>query len=89
MAPEYATAERVGEKADVFSFGVVMLEILSGQKPFGEVDLVDWVSFFSLPPFRMLRLTIAMLKERDGEVMNENHMHVIVRTCKHTDIYAV
>ncbi|KAL5769275.1 hypothetical protein ACOSQ2_016058 [Xanthoceras sorbifolium] len=32
MAPEYATANVVTEKADVYSFGIVLLEIVSGKK---------------------------------------------------------
>ncbi|KAL5771683.1 hypothetical protein ACOSP7_015837 [Xanthoceras sorbifolium] len=32
MAPEYATAKVVTEKADVYSFGIVLLEIVSGKK---------------------------------------------------------
>ncbi|KAK1559089.1 hypothetical protein Q3G72_010615 [Acer saccharum] len=32
MAPEYATANVITEKADVYSFGIVLLEIVSGKK---------------------------------------------------------
>lgn len=32
MAPEYAMGGRFSEKSDVFSFGVLMLEIISGRK---------------------------------------------------------
>ena len=32
MAPEYAMFGQFSVKSDVFSFGVLMLEILSGQK---------------------------------------------------------
>ena len=32
MAPEYAMTGHFSEKSDVFSFGVIILEIVSGQK---------------------------------------------------------
>jgi hypothetical protein len=32
MAPEYALRGQLTEKADVFSFGVLVLEIISGRK---------------------------------------------------------
>ena len=45
---EYAYTLHVTEKSDIYSFGVVMLELVTGMKPMapeiGEVDLVTWVS---------------------------------------------
>lgn len=32
MSPEYATYGLFSEKSDVFSFGVILLEIISGEK---------------------------------------------------------
>lgn len=47
IAPEYAYTLRVNEKSDTFSFGVVILELVTGKRPvdpeFGEKDLVKWV----------------------------------------------
>ncbi len=45
---EYAYTLNVGEKSDIYSFGVVLLELVTGKRPvestFGEgVDLVKWV----------------------------------------------
>ncbi|CAI5518403.1 unnamed protein product, partial [Closterium sp. Naga37s-1] len=41
VAPEYVGSERVGVAADVFSFGVVLLELLSGQSPHNTEDLLE------------------------------------------------
>ncbi|KAL2926887.1 Proline-rich receptor-like protein kinase PERK8, partial [Bienertia sinuspersici] len=48
MAPEYASSGKLTEKSDVFSFGVVLLEIITGRKPvdesrpLGDESLVEW-----------------------------------------------
>lgn len=49
LAPEYASSGMLTEKSDVFSYGVVLLELVSGRKPVdptqscGEESLVEWV----------------------------------------------
>ncbi|KAL5566844.1 hypothetical protein UlMin_030008 [Ulmus minor] len=48
IAPEYGYTMKVDEKTDIYSYGVVLLELLTGKTPldpaFGEcVDIVEWV----------------------------------------------
>jgi len=49
LAPEYFMYGKVNDKIDVYAFGVVLLELLSGRKPIssgcpkGQESLVMWV----------------------------------------------
>jgi serine/threonine protein kinase len=48
IAPEYAYTMRVTEKSNVYSYGVILLELLTGRKPVNPscsdaTDLVAWV----------------------------------------------
>jgi serine/threonine protein kinase len=53
LAPEYASSGKLTERSDVFSFGVVLLELITGRKPvdaskpLGDESLVEWVSYIS------------------------------------------
>ncbi|XP_022925579.1 receptor-like protein kinase HSL1 isoform X1 [Cucurbita moschata] len=47
IAPEYAYSSKVNEKGDIFSYGMVILELITGRRPtdpeFEENGLVKWV----------------------------------------------
>ncbi|CAM8931575.1 unnamed protein product [Rhodiola kirilowii] len=48
IAPEYGYTLKVDEKSDIYSYGVVLLELVTGKRPleseFGEsVDIVEWL----------------------------------------------
>ncbi len=53
LSPEYATCGHLTQKLDVYSFGVLLLEIVSGRKvmdynrPPEEINLCNWVSFLT------------------------------------------
>ncbi|KAK6938666.1 Serine-threonine/tyrosine-protein kinase, catalytic domain [Dillenia turbinata] len=49
VAPEYASTGMLNERSDVYSFGILIMEIISGRSPVdysrppAEVNLVDWL----------------------------------------------
>lgn len=55
MSPEYAMSGHFSVKSDVFSFGVLVLEIVSGKKNWGfyhpehDLNLIGYVSVQELP----------------------------------------
>jgi serine/threonine protein kinase len=73
LAPEYFMHGKVNDKIDVFAFGVVLLELVSGRKPLGtdcpkgQESLVMWVGvmayawLFEILLVQNLKLTRAMI----------------------------
>jgi len=61
-APEYVATGRLSVKADVYSYGVVLLELLTGRraldksKPASEQNLVDWARPFLRDKRRLYRV---------------------------------
>jgi serine/threonine protein kinase len=54
LAPEYATLGQLSDKVDVYSFGILLLEIISGRKnidftlSIDKIFLLEWVSAKSI-----------------------------------------
>ncbi|XP_061371370.1 leucine-rich repeat receptor-like protein kinase PXL1 [Gastrolobium bilobum] len=71
IAPEYGYTLKVDEKIDIYSYGVVLLELLTGKMPldpaFGEsVNIVEWI--------RKKRTNKALLEALDSTIAGQ---------CKH------
>ncbi|KAG6538729.1 probable serine/threonine-protein kinase At1g01540 [Zingiber officinale] len=49
VAPEYASTGMLNERSDIYSFGILIMEIVTGRSPVdytrppGEVNLIDWL----------------------------------------------
>ncbi|XP_004308854.1 PREDICTED: protein kinase APK1B, chloroplastic-like [Fragaria vesca subsp. vesca] len=67
-APEYIATGRLTTKCDVYGFGVVMLELLSGKlvfdknRPPGEQNLVEWAKPYLVRKHRVLQIFDARIK---------------------------
>lgn len=66
LAPEYASSGKLTEKSDVFSYGVMLLELITGQRPVDpsgamEDSLVDWVCIYSILLLILIQIKITSL----------------------------
>ncbi|KAL6210775.1 hypothetical protein ACLB2K_016007 [Fragaria x ananassa] len=72
IAPEYGYTLKVDEKIDIYSYGVVLLELLTGKRPldpeFGEsIDIVEWIR-------RKIRDNKCLEEVLDPSVGNSKHV---------------
>lgn len=72
MAPEYAMGGRFSEKSDVFSFGVLVLEIVTGRRNSSfynddtALSLLEYVSNLPLECFTCMDITNESILHRHG-----------------------
>jgi serine/threonine protein kinase len=57
LAPEYAETGQITDKADVYAFGVCLLELITGRKAIdytrsrNQISLIEWVSIMNASRF--------------------------------------
>jgi brassinosteroid insensitive 1-associated receptor kinase 1 len=72
IAPEYLSTGKSSEKTDVFGYGVMLLELITGQRAFDlarlanddDVMLLDWVCIRCIPSLSYFRTLMTL---EDGE----------------------
>eukprot|EP01018_Ginkgo_biloba_P028020 Gb_24723 [translate_table: standard] len=78
IAPEYGVGGEVSAKGDVYSYGVLLLEMFTRKRPInemfvGELNLHKWVR--SAFPNRVLEVVDSCLFPNSSEEMEENELH--------------
>lgn len=81
MAPEYFMYGKVNDKIDVYAFGVVLLELLTGRKPIsgdypkGQESLVMWVCTLNIVFFFMSRKELNLVSQSSQKLqtLRTNH----------------
>jgi len=66
MSPEYVAFGELSTKVDVYSFGVLLLEIISGRKVIlrsatNNMHLVKWVNMFDFDSFTQLYMYVVKM----------------------------
>lgn len=86
IAPEYLSTGQSSEKTDVFGFGILLLELITGQKAldFGRAAnqkgvMLDWVLFLLLQNLDSLASLDNMYFKLD--VSNHSHFNNLERYC--------
>ena len=93
MSPEQARGEKVDARADLFSLGVVLYEMLAGRAPFAGVNALDVIgailnqepapltnSASDVPAELQRIVTKALRKERDERYQNAKDLLLDVKT---------
>jgi serine/threonine protein kinase len=69
MSPEQIMGERVDFRSDIFSFGIVLYQMLAGQKPFAEDDTRSVMNHILTQPYRRLRGVYPDIPWRLGRIV--------------------
>ncbi|XP_075489352.1 putative serine/threonine-protein kinase PBL18 [Primulina tabacum] len=90
-APEYVATGRLTSKCDVYSYGVVLLELLSGKRALGDENvggadetLVDWAKPFLNDKRKMLRIMDSRLGGQYPK-KDAQFLAVLALRCLNTD----
>jgi hypothetical protein len=96
IAPEYLSTGQSSEKTDVFGFGILLLELISGQRAleFGKAvnqkgAMLDWVSSNRIGSFLLFIFVffVCFIQLRDKYALtnSSNHLSCLCQTLKNSN----
>ncbi|CAI5498817.1 unnamed protein product [Closterium sp. Naga37s-1] len=78
VAPEYLAGAAVSEKVDVYAFGVLLLELVTGRSPLGDSKLVTWLLLSSSSSESSLTLRLPSMHWQAEEVVAKGELGALV-----------